>query len=368
MTDQRWMRAAIAASRQAEGRSGENPPVGCAIISAKGQLLSLGHTGAGGRPHAETQAMAKLTPRQLSGATVYVTLEPCAHTGQTGPCAKALVVAGVARVVLGVQDPDARVNGAGMAILRDAGIAVDLGVCADEVVGVLAGFLTRSRLQRPFVTWKTATSLDGMIALADGKKRWLTGPDMRRYVHLLRSRVDGLLSAVGTVLADDPEFTCRNPGLSADSPHRFILDSDLRVPMSSALVRTASLVGVTLFCKSDTNADKRQELIDAGVEVKTLPVGAGRKLDLGACLRQIADAGYNHILVEAGAGLSRSLLAQDLIDRIVWTQSQHLIGGDGIPAIAGLSQLALPAQTHYMQSDEGVIGDDRWITMERRPR
>ena len=138
-------------------------------------------------------------------------------------------------------------NGAGIKRLRAAGIAVEIGVCATEAWRVLAGFLMRVKTSRPFVTWKTATSLDGMIALADGQKRWLTGPEMRRYVHLLRSRTDGLLSAIGTVLADDPEFTCRLPGLSGESPARFILDTNLRTPVSSVLVKTRDKAPLTLF-------------------------------------------------------------------------------------------------------------------------
>ena len=364
--DYRWMRVAIAASRRAEGRTAENPPVGCAIVGAKGQLLAVGHTGQGGRPHAETQAIAKSPPALLAGATVYVTLEPCAHVGQTGPCADALINQKIARVVIAVADPDQRVNGAGIKRLCDAGVVVDIGVCASEAKRVLAGFLFRQKTGRPLVTWKTATSLDGMIALADGRKRWLTGQEMRRYVHMLRSRVDGLLSAKGTVLADDPEFTCRLPGLSGDSPARFILDGDLCTPLSSALVKTLDQASLTLFCRADAPSGKRAKLVDAGVVVAELPVDTNGKLDLISAMQAMAASGCNHVLVEAGAGLSGSLLAKDLIDRIFWTQSHHLIGGDAIPAIGALAKLALPNQTHYIISDEGRFGEDRWIALDRR--
>ena len=263
-TDCHWMRVAIAASRCAEGRTAENPPVGCAIVSAAGQLLSVGHTGKGGRPHAETEAMAKSPAALLAGATAYVTLEPCAHTGQTGPCADALIACKIARVVIAVADPDKRVNGAGIKRLRDAGIAVEIDVCAAEAARVLTGFLMRQTASRPFVTWKTATSLDGMIALAE------------------------------------------------------------------------------------------------------LPIDAEGRLDLPAAMQAMAAAGCNHVMVEAGAGLSGSLFSHDLIDRIVWTQSHHLIGGDAIPAIGGMSTLALPDRTHYILSDEGRLGDDRWLVFDRR--
>ena len=360
------MRVAIAASRRAEGRSAENPPVGCAIISAAGQLLAVGHTGHGGRPHAETVAIAKSPTELLAGATAYVTLEPCAHIGQTDPCANALIKQKIARVVIAVTDPDKRVNGAGIKRLRDAGVVVDIGVCAAEARRVLAGFLSRLTIGRPLVTWKTATSLDGMIALADGRKRWLTGQGMRRYVHLLRSRVDGLFSAKGTVLADNPEFTCRLPGLSEDSPARFILDGDLCTSLSSALIQTLEQAPLTLFCRADAPSGRRATLVDAGALVVELPVNANGKLDLVSAMRAMADAGCNHVLVEAGAGLSASLFAHDLIDRIVWTHSHHLIGGDAIPAIGAMAKLALPHQTHYIVSDEGRLGEDRWVVLDRR--
>ena len=364
--DQRWMRVAIAEARRAEGRSGANPPVGCAIISPENHLLGVGCTAPGGRPHAETEALSFLAGTTAAGATAYVTLEPCAHHGQTPPCAEALVAAGVARVVIAVQDPDPRVNGGGIAILQEAGIVVDTGVCADEARRVMAGFLTRVTQQRPFISWKTATSLDGMIALADGKKRWLTGPDMRRFVHELRGRADGVLSAIGTVLADDPAFTCRNPGLEADSPHCFVLDGSLRTPVDAALVSTTHERGVTLFCREDALAERKKALTACGVEICGLPVDGAGRLDINAALRVIADAGCNHLLVEAGAGLGKTLFKADLVDRIIWTQSQHILGGDAIPAIGGLSMLALPVKTHYIQCDKGVLGDDSWCVLERR--
>jgi len=364
--DQRWMRVAIAEARRAEGRSGANPPVGCAIISAENHLLAVGCTAPGGRPHAETEALSFLTSATAAGATAYVTLEPCAHHGQTPPCATALIAAGVARVVIAVQDPDPRVNGGGIAILKEAGIAVDTGVCADEARRVMAGFLTRVTQPRPFISWKTATSLDGMIALADGKKRWLTGPDMRRFVHELRSRADGVLTAIGTVLADDPAFTCRNPGLAADSPHCFVLDGSLRTPVGSALASTAHERKVTFFCREDAPAEKKKALAACGAEICVLPVDDAGRLDINAALRAIADAECNHLFVEAGAGLGRALFKADLVDRIIWTQSQHILGGDAIPAIGDLSMLALPDKTHYIQCDKGVFGDDSWCVLERR--
>ena len=362
--DRRWMRVAIAEARRAEGRTAPNPPVGCAIVSGAGRLIGTGHTALGGRPHAEVQALA-MAGAAARGASAYVTLEPCAHHGQTGPCADALIEAGVVRVVIALRDPDKRVNGRGIDRLAEAGIALGIGVEAEAARHVTAGFLSRTTRSRPFVTLKTATSLDGMIALADGAKRWITGPRMRNYVHLQRSRTDGLLSAVGTVLADDPEFTCRLPGLRADSPHRFILDGSLRTPVTASLFRTAGDVGLTFFCHEDADARAVKVLQAAGAEVRPVEAGADGKLSLVAVMQAIATAGIGSLMIEAGGKLAASLLQAGMVDRILWTCSQHLIGADGIPSISPLATQELPPQASFRVVAEGGFGPDRFLMLER---
>lgn len=362
--DRRWMRVAIAEARRAEGRTTPNPPVGCVIISADGRLLASGHTAIGGRPHAEIQALA-MAGAAARGATAYVTLEPCAHHGQTGPCADALAEAGIARVVVALRDPDERVNGRGIDRLAENGIALRIGVEAEAARRVMAGFLSRTTRSRPFVTLKTATSLDGMIALADGAKRWITGPRMRNYVHLQRSRSDGLLSAVGTVLADDPEFTCRLPGLRADSPHRFILDGSLRTPLTARLFASVGEAGLTFFCRENIDADAVAAVQAAGAEVRPVAVDGRGKLSLAAVLRSIAEAGIGSLMIEAGGQLAASLLREDLVDRILWTSSQHLIGADGIPSISPLATQELPPQASFDVIAEGGFGPDRFLMLER---
>lgn len=362
--DRRWMRVAIAEARRAEGRTAPNPPVGCVIISADGRLLASGHTAIGGRPHAEIQALA-MAGAAARGATAYVTLEPCAHHGQTGPCADALAEAGIARVVVALRDPDERVNGRGIDRLAENGIALRIGVEAEAARRVMSGFLSRTTRSRPFVTLKTATSLDGMIALADGAKRWITGPRMRNYVHLQRSRSDGLLSAVGTVLADDPEFTCRLPGLRADSPHRFILDGSLRTPLTARLFASVGEAGLTFFCRENIDADAVAAVQAAGAEVRPVAVDGRGKLSLAAVLRSIAEAGIGSLMIEAGGQLAASLLREDLVDRILWTRSQHLIGADGIPSISPLATQELPPQASFDVIAEGGFGPDRFLMLER---
>ena len=358
------MQVALAAARRAEGRSGPNPPVGCAIVSSQGRLISVGHTASGGRPHAETEALAA-AGATARGATAYVTLEPCAHTGQTGPCADALVAAGIARVVIAVRDPDDRVNGRGIERLAESGVDIQIGVEAEAARQVMAGFLSRVTMARPLVTLKTATSLDGMIALSDGAKRWITGPDMRRYVHLQRSRSDGLLSAIGTVLADDPEFTCRIPGLEADSPHRFILDANLRTPADARMFETAPEVGITIFCREDCDPKAAVALREAGADVQSVSQDGTGRLSLAEVMAAVAETGCGSLLVEGGGKLGASLLREGLVDRILWTRSGHLIGSDGIPAIGMLGTGDLPDTPSFAVIDGGRFGRDEFILLER---
>lgn len=197
--DNRWMSAAIAESWQALGRSGTNPPVGCVLISQDGKLLAVGHTGRGGAPHAEVIALQSLCDvgrSALKGGTAYVTLEPCAHHGKTPPCSDALISAGIARLVVAVQDPDQRVNGAGLNQIAAANIEIRLGVMQREAEDSLCGFINRLHKGKPYCSLKIATSIDGRIGLSDRKKRWLTGLPMRRYVHLLRSQNDAIVTSV----------------------------------------------------------------------------------------------------------------------------------------------------------------------------
>ena len=358
------MHVALAASRRAEGRSGANPPVGCAILSAQGELVAVGHTAPGGRPHAETEALA-MAGMAARGATAYVTLEPCAHTGHTGPCADALVAAGIARVVIAIRDPDPRVNGRGIERLAEAGVDIQIGVEAEGARRVMGGFLSRVSRNRPLVTWKTATSLDGMIALGDGAKRWVTGPAMRRYVHLQRSRSDGLLSAIGTVLADDPEFTCRTPGLEGDSPHRFILDANLRTPPDARLLASAPEVGLTIFCREDSDPQAAVALREAGADVQSVATDSAGRLALGDVMQAVAETGCGNLMVEGGGKLGASLLRDGHVDRILWTWSAHLIGHDGIPAIGPLGTTGLPEAPAFMVTSEGRFAGDRFILLER---
>ena len=362
-TDKRWMRAAIAQSRHAEGRSQSNPPVGCVILDKSGRLCAAAHTGIGGVPHAETQAL-DMAGKSAKGGTVYVTLEPCAHHGKTPPCIDALIAAGVARIVVAVGDPDARVNGRGLEMARAAGIEVNLGVESVAAMAVLHGFLRRISVGKPDVWLKTAASLDGGIALSDGKKRWLTGDPMRYFVHELRSRCDALLTGIGTILADDPELTCRAPAEDSDSPAVFVLDSQLRTPPNARLFGKGQRK-VTLFCTESAPKERFIALQKTGATVTTLPPDPKGQLDLHAVLNHLGTIGINTVLVEAGTGVTTAMLGAGLVDKIYWTQSQHILGADARPVVGPLKLVAMPPQNLYTQLTSSLIGQDQFRVFVR---
>ena len=369
--DTRWMRAAIMVAKRGIGRSGVNPPVGCVLIGAGGQLLASGHTGAGGVPHAESAALASLDDAgriALQGGTAYVTLEPCAHHGKTPPCADALIAAGIARLVVALQDPDPRVNGIGLVQIAKKGIIVCLGVEAALAAESLKYFISKIHNDKPYCSLKIATSIDGRIALSDRKKRWLTGPKMRRYVHLLRSKADAIVTGIGTVLADDPQLNCRNEGLENDSPPIFIFDRLLRIPATAAVLQ--SPYPVTLFCSEAAPEQCRQALADAGCVIVPLPDDAVGRPDIGAALRYMGDRGINHALVEAGTGLVTSFLATGAADCIYWTQSDHILGADALPAVGQftsqkINAVAIFGENRYIQTHYQAIGSDRLIILQK---
>ena len=369
--DTRWMRAAIMAAKRGIGRSGVNPPVGCVLIGAGGQLLASGHTGAGGVPHAESAALASLDNAgraALQGGTAYVTLEPCYHHGKTPPCADALIAAGIARLVVALQDPDPRVNGNGLARMAKNGIIVCLGVEAALANESLKYFIHKIQNDKPYCSLKVAVSLDGRIALSDRKKRWLTGSKMRRYVHLLRSQADAIITGVGTILADDSQLNCRNEGLENDSPPIFIFDRLLRTPTTAAVLQ--SPYPVTLFCSEVAPKKRRQALEDAGCVIVLLPDDADGRPDVGAALHYMGVRGINHGLVEAGTGLVTSFLAADAADCIYWTQSDHILGGDALPAVGQftsetINAVAIFAENRYIQTHYQEIGSDRLIILQK---
>jgi len=331
-SDTGHMRAALALARRNLGVTWPNPSVGCVLV-ANDTVIARGWTQPSGRPHAETEALAR-AGTAAAGATAYVTLEPCSHHGKTPPCAEALVAARIARAVVAVEDPDPRVAGRGFSTLKRAGIRLDVGLLADAAAELNAGFFLRVRDGRPLVTLKVATTLDGRIATHRGDSQWITGETARRRAHALRAQHDAILVGVGTALADDPELTCRLPGLSTRSPVRIVLDPRLRMPLTSKLVRSARQIPTWIAAYPDSDPDRRDAFLDCGVELIDVQASSGEQPDMHGLMRHLGEQGLTRILVEGGGRVTGALLAEGLIDRVVWFRAGAIMGGDGVPVAA----------------------------------
>lgn len=389
-TDLSHLHGALTLARRGLGNVWPNPAVGCVLVKDE-VVVGRGWTQAGGRPHAETEALRRAADK-AKGATAYVTLEPCSHHGRTPPCAEALVAAGVARVVAAIEDPDPRVSGRGLAMLRAAGIAVDRCDAPGQPpevarIGKLArdlnaGFFTRIALGRPMVTLKLATSLDGRIATRTGESKWITGPEARARAHLLRARHDAVMVGIGTALADDPRLDCRLPGwdgAEARQPVRIVADSQARLAPGLDLVRRAGprapgapdaqqagaacMQPTWVLARADADAARVAALAAAGVEVLAVPPGArggagGASLDLAAALQALGAKGLTRVLVEGGGQVAAALLRARLVDRMVWFRAPVILGGDGVPALAGLDVNTVAEAHGFTRVSLGAVGPD----------
>jgi diaminohydroxyphosphoribosylaminopyrimidine deaminase/5-amino-6-(5-phosphoribosylamino)uracil reductase len=350
------MRAALALAARGLGRTWPNPAVGCVLVR-EGSVVGRGWTQPGGRPHAETEALGR-AGNAARGATAYVSLEPCSHTGKTPPCADALIGAGIKRVVAAVEDPDPRVSGRGLARLRDAGIGVTTGVCAAEADELNAGFFTRVRQGRPLVSLKLATSLDGRIATRAGDSKWITGEAARRRAHLLRATHDAILVGTGTALADDPELTCRLPGLGERSPVRVVLDRQLRLPATTRLLATARDVPTWIITTAASDPARRQMLGGMGAELIDALVASDGRLSLSATLTALGGRGITRLLIEGGGAASASLLREGLVDQVYWFRAPTIIGGDGLAAAAPLGVERLADARMFSRVGVETLGTD----------
>jgi len=331
-----------------------NPAVGCVIVSKEGRIAGRGWTKSGGRPHAETVALAQ-AGASAKGATAYVTLEPCAHYGVTPPCANALAEAGIARVVAAVLDPDSRVAGAGFAHLGKAGVAVTTGVLEAEARALNRGFFKRVTEARPLVALKVAASADGYVADSKGNSRWITSEPARRHAHRLRASYDAVLVGIGTILADDPALTCRLPGLEQRSPLRIVLDSRLQLPENSQLARTAGDHPALVF----TAATRGGETLTAqGVEIERVAADEGGRTDIAAVLLALAKRGITRLLIEGGPLVHSSFWQRNLVDMLHFYRAPLLLGG-GRPALPPFtSPMDLTAATRLSLIERTALGPD----------
>ena len=365
-TDARFMALALALGRRGLGNTWPNPAVGAVIVRHEPSgpvVVGRGWTQPGGRPHAEVEALAR-AGAGARGGTIYTTLEPCSHFGQTPPCADAIIAAGVVRVVSALDDPNPEIAGEGYRRLRAQGITVVTGVGAEEARRAHAGHVRRMRESRPHVMLKLAVSADGKAGLAGRRPAAITGELARARVHRLRAMSDAILIGIGTALADDPELTSRLPGMADRSPVRIVLDGDLRLPLDSRLVGGARETPLWIIASREAGADREQALRAAGADVLRVEK-ADRMLDLRATLRLLAVRGITRLMVEGGPTVAASLVAADLVDEAILLRAPKTIGPDGIDALERLPLTALTQSPRLRPRAVEPVGPDSIETFER---
>jgi diaminohydroxyphosphoribosylaminopyrimidine deaminase / 5-amino-6-(5-phosphoribosylamino)uracil reductase len=363
--DRRFMELALTLGRRGLGRTWPNPAVG-AVVVKDGVIVGRGWTQPGGRPHAEPIALQQ-AGTEARGATLYVTLEPCSHFGKSPPCADAVIAAGISRVVSALEDPNPDVAGQGHARLRAAGIAVDVGLCAEEAARAHAGHIRRIRDKRPHVILKLAVSADDKIAAGGHKPVAITGEVARTRVHLLRAQCDAVLVGIGTVLADDPLLTCRLPGMAARSPVRVVLDRALRTPGSSRLVHSARETPLWLVTSELAEAPAATKLGAAGAQVIRIAPTATPGLDLAAALQALSERGITRLMVEGGSRVASSFVAGDLADEIWLLRGPDQIGADGIAALDAMPLAAITQSPAFRLRASETLEKDVLTIYERAP-
>jgi diaminohydroxyphosphoribosylaminopyrimidine deaminase/5-amino-6-(5-phosphoribosylamino)uracil reductase len=357
------MALALQLARRGLGRTAPNPPVGCVLVK-NGRVVGRGWTQPGGRPHAEAEALRRAGD-SANGATAYISLEPCHHHGATPPCTEALIAAGVGRCVVALTDPDQKVAGNGLDRLRAAGINVETGVAAGAAAELYRGYTLQRRDGRPSVTLKLATTLDGRIATRRGESQWITGPDARTHGHRLRATHDAVMVGSGTAVADNPRLSVRLPGLADQQPLRVVVDGRLRVPLTHDLVARASEHPTVLITRTDALADRRAAYESAGVTVVQVAVGRDGTLSPFAALQALGTRGITRVLVEGGSVLAAGLSRADLIDDVIWFRAPRVIGGDGVPAIAGFGLERLNSTPMFERTGAERVGPDIMETYRR---
>lgn len=365
--DENFMKIALKLARRGLGTVWPNPAVGCVLVK-DGLIVGRGWTQQGGRPHAETEALAQAGAAAF-GATAYVTLEPCSHYGKTPPCAKALIDSGVKRVVVALEDPDPRVSGQGLKMLKESGIEVTQNVCREEAIEVNEGFLLRIIEKRPLFTLKSATSLDGKIAVHTGESQWITEPNTRDYGHLLRANHDAIMVGIGTASEDNPRLTCRLPGLNERSPVRIVVDRRMRLPLTSHLVTQAHEIPTWLITLGDQDGIRAEAYREAGVELIIPDISqSSGGISLKWVAAQLAERGLTRVLVEGGSHLAAALLRRKLVDRLCWMRAPRIIGNDGVPVVQAFGVDYLENTPFYDRTAQFTCGNDAIELYRNRAR
>lgn len=357
------MDIALSLARRGLGTTAPNPAVGAVIVDeASGEVIARGWTQPGGRPHAETEALCRAGSR-ARGATMYVTLEPCSHHGGTPPCADALIAAGLARVVVGIEDPDPRVAGRGLERLRTAGIAVTRGVRSQAADWVTRGHILRVSERRPFIQLKLALRGDGRVPRGDhGRPAWVTGPEARAHGHLLRAMSDAILVGRQTVVDDDPELTCRLPGLEGRSPLRVVLARDLALPLDCKLVQTARQVPVLVVCGPRADPKRQAALEEQGCAVAPVREINGT-LWIPAIAEALAARNITRLLVEGGPAVWQSFAREGFVDEVVVFQARD--AGSAVRRASNALGNFLPGVDLFLAA-ERMVGVDDMLVFRRR--
>lgn len=366
--DELFMAEALKVGQTGLGRTWPNPSVGAVVVQhvdGVPRIVSSAATAPTGRPHAEPLALAA-AGELARGATLYVTLEPCSHHGRTPPCADAVIAAGVSRVVAAIEDPDHRVKGRGVARLRAAGIWVTVGVGAEQALFDHAGHIRRVTEGRPHVMVKLAVSADGKAAHAGPKPAVVTGPEARARAHLMRAHTDAILVGLGTVLADDPMLTCRLEGYEGRSPVRLVLDAELDIPLTSALVRTACDVPLWVIAAEDAPAHRAAALNERGVEVLRAPRGADGRIHIPAMVKLLGLLGLTRVMVEGGPTTAARFLEAGVVDEVAVFRSPVILGSDAFPALAGRPLIRLTQPVGFAEVERAELGADHLVRLWRR--
>ncbi|SJZ30864.1 bifunctional diaminohydroxyphosphoribosylaminopyrimidine deaminase/5-amino-6-(5-phosphoribosylamino)uracil reductase RibD [Selenihalanaerobacter shriftii] len=334
MTDQDYMKLALELASKGRGKTSPNPMVG-AVVVKDGEIVGKGYHQAAGKAHAEVNALAD-AGKAAKGATVYVTLEPCSHYGKTPPCTKALIEAGVNKVVAAIKDPNPLVAGKGLRQLAEAGIEVRSGVLEEEAKELNEAFIKYITTEQPFVILKNAMTLDGKIATKTGDAKWISGPESRKYVHRLRDELDGILVGIGTVLADNPRLTTRLPEEKGTDPTRIVLDSKLRIPLDYNLVTQKSEAKTIVATTKEANRQKIDKLEELGVEVLIISADSQGRVDLESLLKELGKLDIVSLLIEGGSQISEAFLFSKLVNKVLYFVAPKIIGGrDAISVVGG---------------------------------
>ena len=364
--DQAAMRLAHRLARRGLGQTWPNPPVGAVLVQAGqvGEVVGRGWTQKGGRPHAERLALEQAGER-AEGTTLYVTLEPCAHHGQTPPCSDAIIEAGVSRVVYAMEDPDPRVQGRGHEALKQAGLQVEKFSDVGETLSPAHGHVLRQTRSRPFVQLKLAVGADGRLMAGDGAPVWVTGESARARGHLLRAQADAILVGHNTVRADDPSLTCRLPGLAARSPIRIVLDTGLNLPVSSRIVSSANDTQVLIVCGKAVGEERARPFEKRGARVLRAPANS-QGVDLIQVLGMLVEKGITRLMVEGGPRVARTCLSAGVVDEAVIFIGAEPVGKEGLMPFVDEGLERLTESNEFMLQHERKLGTDRMAIYQRR--